>query len=113
MKITDWNEVELAARSYIAEYGAQLTDYVTEEDEVRIMTIIYLTNDVNQAVGQNFPNKFSVVSSRQRISVIYDVASSSYKASEQICGYDYILDDMESISVVLGAALERMQHNAA
>lgn len=109
MKITDWNEVELAARSYLAQHGAQLTDYVTEDDEIRIMTIIYLTNDINQAIGQDFKNSFSVISSGQRISVIYDGSSSFYKASEQICGYDYILDDMESISVVLGAALTRME----
>lgn len=110
-KITDWNEVYLAAKAHIAQYGTALQRYLSNDHCATVFAVIYLTNDLTQTLAQNWPDGFSVISSQRRISVINRGSSSFYQDDYQICGYEYILDDMEQIGVDLDAAILRVESN--
>lgn len=110
-KITDWNEVYLAAKAHIAQYGTTLQRYLSDDHCATVFAVIYLTNDLTQAIGQDWPDGFSVISSQRRISVINRGTSSFYQEDYPICGYEYILDDMEQIGVDIDAAILRVESN--
>lgn len=110
-KITDWNEVYLAAKTHIAQYGTALQRYLSDEHCAQVFAIVYLTNDLTQAIGQDWPDGLSIISSQRRISVINQGTSSFYVDDYPICGYEYILDDMEEIGVDIDAAILRMESN--
>lgn len=70
---------------------------------------IYELNDVCTGFGQDFDSKVSVISSRQRISVIVNRNSSFYKDDYPICQYEDLTSDINEILVVMQAAIDRIQ----
>ena len=109
MKETNLNEIKAAASDALATIGSELLDFLTIEEAINCLVMIYLTNDICAGFGQDYENNPSIVSSRHRIAIIYQGHHSFYKCDFPICEYEDLVDDMDSIITVLDAALARWQ----
>jgi hypothetical protein len=109
MKVTDFNEVKAEVAQNLAEHGSTILDYLTLEEAVTCITLIYLTNDLVSGFGQDFVNNPTIISSPHRIAIIYQEHHSFYKSDLQICGYEDLTEDIDSIRTVLDAALARWE----
>lgn len=106
-KITDLNEIRAEVISQLAECGGEVLDFLTLEEAANCITMIYLTNDVCAGFGQDYANNPSIVSSQQRIAIIYQGHHSFYKSDLPLCEYTDLVEDIESIRITLDAALAR------
>lgn len=108
-KVTDFNEVKAAVAQNLAEMGSSILDFLTLSEAVTCLTLIYLTNDLLTGFGQDFVNNPSIISSPHRIAIIYQGHHSFYKSEEPICEYEDLDEDIDSIRVVLDAAIARWE----
>lgn len=70
---------------------------------------IYMTNDITSGYGQDFRDLgFSIISSRNGVSVICGRSMSMYKDSLPLCGYENLSIDIASILNTIQAALDRI-----
>ena len=107
---------ELDSKIVLAEIESQMQE--TEYDIENILGLsvakivvlgIYQTNDLTSGFGQDFRDlKFSIISSRQGVSVICGDCMSMYKDSLPLCGYDNLSIDIASILNAIQAALDRI-----
>lgn len=109
MKVTDLNQVQAMVITQVEQQEWDLLDYVSEEIAVQLIVNIYMMNDQTSGYGQDMNNGFSVISSRQRIAVIYEGHHSSFKHAQPLCMYEDLYADIETILIVMQAAIERMQ----
>lgn len=107
-KIMDYAAVaaEIARQLALNDYDIQ--EYLGEDLTVLAVLNIYMTNDVCQGFGQDFHNGWSIISSRQRISLIYGKKASNYKNEEAICLYDSLSDDVHEILMLIQTVIDRM-----
>lgn len=111
-KIADLNVVYNEAVMQLDAEDWRVKDYLDDPNAALCVTNIYETNDLAKGFGQDFRNGFSVISSRDRISVINDGSASFYKGQDPLCLYADLEDDIETILMVLDAAIIRMEANA-
>lgn len=109
MKVTDLNEIRDAVARNLAVNGSTLLDYLTLEEAVICMTMIYVTNDELTGFGQDFANNPTIISSPHRIAIIYQNRQSFYKVEGDICGYEDLDEDIDAIRVTMDAALARWE----
>ena len=118
-KITDLNEIQEIAASLVEEKCPSLVDAVGRESAVWCLVAIYTTNDVCKGYGQDFelldspigigiPEKVSVISFVNGVSVIVDSRSSRYQDRFPLCGYDSLEDDLTQIAIAIQAVFDRM-----
>lgn len=118
-KITDLNEIQELAASMVDEKCPSLVDVVGRESAVWCLVAIYTTNDVCKGYGQDFvlldspigigvPEKVSVISFVNGVSVIVDSRSSRYQDRFPLCGYDSLEDDLTQIAIVIQAVFDRI-----
>lgn len=107
-KVTDYNEILTEVNTQMASQEWTITDYMTEDHAVIVVANIYLMNDLCKGFGQDIDNSVSVISSRQRISVIYGGQCGMFKYDEELCIYESLQDDISVILMVLQAAFDRM-----
>lgn len=107
-KLMDYTEVarEIARQLALNEYD--IVEYLGYDLTLLAVLNIYETNDVCKGFGQDFHNGWSVISSPQRISLIYGRKSSYYKVDDVICAYESLTDDIHEILMVIQVVIDRM-----
>ena len=108
-KVTDYAIVQQAIEAALDDGTWSIEELLGRELATLVVLNIYYTNDVCVGFGQDFHNKVSVISGRQRISVIVQSNSSMYKDDGPICRYDDLADDVNEILIVMQAAYDRIQ----
>lgn len=107
-KIVDYAAVqaEIARQLALTDYDIQ--EYLGEDLTVLAVLNIYMTNDVCQGFGQDFHNGWSIITSKERISLIYGKKASNYKNDSAICQYDDLSDDVHEILMLIQTVIDRM-----
>lgn len=119
MKITDYTVIQQEIQELLLEQDWSIEQYLDEDLIVLAVANIYTTNDMALGFGQDFTNaangtghdnyeKISIISSRDRISIILDSKMSYYKDNLPICGYESIDEDIYNIFVVIQAVFDRI-----
>lgn len=109
-KITDYSEILAEVAAQLADDEWSITDFMPEDNAAIVVANIYLMNDLCAGFGQDIDNSVSVISSRQKISVIYGGRCGMFKHHEDLCIYESLSDDVSVILMVLQAAFERMTY---
>lgn len=119
MKITDYSVIQNEIHEQLLEQDWSIEQYLDESMIVLAVANIYTTNDMVSGFGQDFTNaasvsgldnfeKLSIISSRDRISIILDSKMSYYKDNLAICGYESLDEDIYNIFVVIQAVFDRI-----
>ena len=109
MKETNLTVIQNAAIDELTANGSALFDYLTQQEVVDMFVMIYLTNDQLCGHGFDYVGNLSIVTSRQRVAIIFLGHHSFYKHNGAICDYEDIGEDMHEINMVMDAALYRWQ----
>lgn len=107
-KIMDYTDVAREIARQLALNDYDIVEYLGYDLTLLAVLNIYETNDVCKGFGQDFHNGWSVISSPQRISMIYGRKSSYYKVDDVICAYESLDDDIHEILMVIQAVIDRM-----
>ena len=107
-KVTDYSEILTQVTTQLSDQEWSITDFMPEDNAAIVVANIYLMNDLSAGFGQDIDNSVSVISSRQRISVIYGGRCGMFKHHENLCLYESLSDDVSVILMVLQAAFDRM-----
>ena len=107
-KISNYNEILAEVTSQLADQEWTITDYMSEDNAAIVVANIYLMHDLCSGFGQDIDNSVSVISARQRISVIYGGRCGMFKHNENLCAFESLSDDISVILMVLQAAFDRM-----
>lgn len=119
-KITDLSVVQQAIADMIDEKCPDLVEYIGRDTAIFCVLAIYQVNDICRGYGQDFvhrsghenisdPEKVSVISFEEGVSVIVDSASSRYQDRFAMCGYEDLDQDLTQICICIQAAIDRMQ----
>lgn len=119
MKITDYSVIQNAIQNQLLDQDWSIEDYLSETAIVLAVANIYTTNDLMSGFGQDFSNSvgasadevyqnMSIISSRDRISIILDSRMSYYKSDVPICGYESLEEDIAYIFMVIQLVLDRI-----
>ena len=120
MKITDYTVIQNAIQEQLLDQDWSIEDYLSETAIVLAISNIYTTNDLISGFGQDFSNSvgalanevyqnMSIISSRDRISIILDSRMSYYKSDVPICGYESLDEDIAYIFMVIQLVLDRIE----
>lgn len=120
MKITDYTVIQNAIQEQLLDQDWSIEDYLSETTIVLAVSNIYTTNDLMSGFGQDFSNSagamadevyrnMSIISSRDRISIILDSRMSYYKSDVPICGYESLDEDIAYIFMVIQLVLDRIE----
>lgn len=121
MKITDYSVIQNAILNQLLDQDWSIEDYMNEAAILLAIANIYTTNDLVSGFGQDFSNgegaageevyqKMSIISSRDRISIILDSRMSYYKSDVPICGYDNLDEDIAYIFMVIQLVFDRIEN---
>lgn len=119
MKITDYSVIQNEIQNQLLDQDWSIEDYLSETAIVLAIANIYTTNDLMSGFGQDFSNSvgacadevyqnMSIISSRDRISIILDSRMSYYKSDVPICGYESLEEDIAYIFMVIQLVLDRI-----
>lgn len=119
MKITDYSVIQNAIQNQLLEQDWSIEEYLSETTIVLAISNIYTTNDLMSGFGQDFSNwvstacndvyeKMSIISSRDRISIILGSRMSYYKSDVPICGYESLEEDIAYIFMIIQMVLDRI-----
>lgn len=119
MKITDYSVIQNEIQNQLLDQDWSIEDYLSETAIVLAVANIYTTNDLMSGFGQDFSNSvgasadevyqnMSIISSRDRISIILDSHMSYYKSDVPICGYENLVEDISYIFMVIQLVLDRI-----
>ena len=121
-KITDLTIIENCVVASIAANCPDLVNYIGAREAVWCVMGIYLLNDKTKGYGQDFrpsenldmpgaPERVSVISFRNGISVIIDDHSSRYQDNVDLCGYEDLDEDIHAIEMYIQTAIDRISAN--
>ena len=119
MKITDYSVIQNAIQNELLSDEWSIEDYLNEAAILLAVANIYTTNDLVSGFGQDFSctvgaadeeayQKISIISNRERISIILDSRMSYYKSDVPICGYENLEEDIAYIFVIIQVVLDRI-----
>lgn len=119
MKITDYSVIQNAIRNEIKDTYWSIEDYLDESAIILAVSNIYTTNDLMTGFAQDFTpttgsagevvqQKISIISNRERISIILDSQMSYYKSDVAICGYENLEEDIAYIFMIIQLVLDRI-----
>lgn len=109
MKVRDLNEIAAEASRVLSQAEYKIDDYLSHDESVELVTMIYITNDSTAGHGIDYVGNISVVASTQRIAIIFLGHHSFYKHDGAICEYEDLTEDVEEILMCLDAALSRWE----
>ena len=120
MKITDYSVIQNAIQNQLLDQDWSIEDYLSETAIVLAVANIYTTNDLMSGFGQDFSNSvgaladevyqnMSIISSRDRISIILDSRMSYYKSDVPICGYENLDEDIAYIFMIIQLVFDRIE----
>lgn len=119
MKITDYSVIQNAIQNQLLDQDWSIEDYLSGGAILLAVANIYTTNDITSGFGQDFTaginsygdesyQNISIISSRDRISIILDSRMSYYKSDVPICGYESLEEDIAYIFMVIQLVLDRI-----
>ena len=119
MKITDYSVIQNEIKNQLLDQDWSISNYLGETAIVIAVSNIYTTNDLMSGFGQDYSNmvsapcigeyeKISIISSRDRISIILDSRMSYYKSDVPICGYESLEEDIAYIFMIIQLVLDRI-----
>lgn len=119
MKITDYSVIQNEIQNQLLDQEWSIEEYMNEQAIILAVSNIYTTNDLVSGFGQDFNNaegaagenvyqKMSIISNRDRISIILDSHMSYYKSDVPICGYESLEEDIAYIFMVIQLVLDRI-----
>lgn len=119
MKITDYSVIQKEIQKQLLDQDWSIEEYLSEDVIVLAIANIYTTNDLVSGYGQDYTNsvalsgndsweKMSIISSRDRISIILDSKMSYYKDAFPVCGYESLETDIYNIFVLIQTVLDRI-----
>lgn len=119
-KVTDLSVIQQAISDMIDEKCPDLVEYIGREAAIFCVLAIYQVNDICRGYGQDFvhrrghqmlsdPEKVSVISFEEGVSVIVDSKSSRYQDRFAMCGYVDLDEDLTQICICIQAAFDRIQ----
>lgn len=108
-KVTDYSTVATEIDAQLDATAYEIDALLGREIATLCVLNIYMTNDLCTGFGQDFNQRVSIISSRQRISVIVDHHSSNFKDDFPLCQYVDLTDDVHEILMILQAAYDRIQ----
>ena len=119
MKITDYSVIQNEIQNQLHDQDWSIEDYLNEDAILLAVANIYTTNDLVSGFGQDFNRtvgaadeevyqKISIISNKERISIILDSRMSYYKSDVPICGYESLEEDIAYIFMVIQLVLDRI-----
>ena len=119
-KVTDYNLIASTISEVMPEVCPDLPTKIGQDNAIWCVMGVYLTNDQTSGHGQDFeltqyggnylPKiKFSVISSRDRISIIENGQMSYYKDNVNLCGYENLQEDIYAICMYIQTAIDRIE----
>lgn len=120
MKIQDYSVIQNAIQNELLEQGWTIEEYLNEAAILLAVANIYTTNDLVSGFGQDFhktdgaggesvEEKISIISNRERISIIVDSRMSYYKSDVPICGYESLEEDIAYIFMIIQLVFDRIE----
>ena len=120
MKIQDYSVIQNAIQNELLEQDWTIKEYLNEAAILLAVANIYTTNDLVSGFGQDFrktdgdggesiEEKISIISNRERISIIVDSRMSYYKSDVPICGYENIEEDIAYIFMIIQLVFDRIE----
>ena len=124
MKITDYSVIRNAILNELDDVYWSIEEYMNEDAILLAVANIYTTNDLVSGFGQDFQctvgnadekvyEKISIISNRERISIILDSRMSYYKSDVPICGYENLEEDIAYIFMIIQLVLDRIDAQEA
>lgn len=107
MKVTDLGQIQQMATDVIAENGSAMLDFLTLEEAIGVLVMIYVTNDQCAGIGQDFVSNISIISSRHRVCMIYKGHIGIYVSQTPICEYDDLSVDISYINICVDTAIAK------
>ena len=119
-KVTDYNLIASTISEVMPEVSPDLPTKIGQDNAIWCVMGVYLTNDQTSGHGQDFAliqdgvycgqeMKFSVISSRDRISIIENGQMSYYKDNVDLCGYENLHEDIYAICMYIQTAIDRIE----
>lgn len=119
MKITDYSVIQNAIQNELLSQEWSIQEYLNEAAILLAVANIYTTNELVSGFGQDFKctvgsadeevyQKISIISNRERISIILDSRMSYYKSDVPICGYENLEEDIAYIFMIIQMVLDRI-----
>ena len=120
MKITDYSVIQNAIQNELLEQDWTIEEYLNEAAILLAVANIYTTNDLVSGFGQDFrktdgaggesiEEKISIISNRERISIIVDSRMSYFKSDVPICGYESLEEDIAYIFMIIQLVFDRIE----
>lgn len=120
MKVTDYSVIQNAIQNELLDQDWTIEEYLNESAILLAVSNIYTTNDMMSGFGQDFTagsgsageevnTKISIVSNRERISIILDSHMSYYKSDVPICGYESLEEDIAYIFMIIQLVFDRIE----
>ena len=120
MKITDYSVIQNAIENQLLDQEWSIEQYMNDSAIILAVANIYTTNDLVSGFGQDYTNtegaageivyeKLSIISNRERISIILDSHMSYYKSDIPICGYQSLDEDIYNIMIIVQTVLDRIE----
>lgn len=119
MKEQDYQKIHDCIGEKLGEIGTSLAELIGIPNAIQAVMNIYLCNDTTKGFGQDYrvineeisddkPVEVSVISSRDRLSIITEVGMSYYKADLPLCGYRDLDEDISNILIVIDTVFDRI-----
>ena len=119
-KVTDYNLIASTIAEVMPEVCPDLPVRIGQDNAIWCVMGVYLTNDQTSGHGQDFsvlesgsetenPLRFSVISSKDRISIIDNGQMSYYKDNVDLCGYENLQEDIYAICMYIQTAIDRIE----
>lgn len=119
MKETDYSVIQNEIEQQLLEQDYTIEEYLPEQTIVLAVANIYTTGDLVTGFGQDYKyeisqlnpeiyKKLSIISNRDRVSIILDKEMSYYKSDVPICGYEDLEEDIGYILTVIQTVFDRI-----
>lgn len=118
-KVTDYNLIASTIAEVMPEVCPDLPAKIGQDNAIWCVMGVYLTNDQTSGHGQDFrcldstPETgnvicLSVISSKDRISIVENGQMSYYKDNVDLCGYEDLQEDIYAICMYIQTAIDRI-----
>lgn len=119
MKITDYTVIQSEIEDQLLEQDYTIEEYLSEQAIVLAVANIYTTGDLVTGFSQDFKyeicqlnpeiyKKLSIISNKERISIILEKEMSYYKSDVPICGYESLTEDIGYILTIIQTVFDRI-----
>lgn len=119
MKETDYSVIQQEIEQQLLEHDYTIEEYLSEQAILIAVANIYTTGDLvtgfcqdyKYEVSQTIPETFkrlSIISNRDRVSIILEKEMSYYKSDVPICGYEDLTEDIGFILTIIQTVFDRI-----